>query len=244
MSRKSLITIFALPGFLLVLGILNTSLVGKASTNIINVTKATKAFFDPDIDQITMYQELLKTPGLSSDVRNSLEGKLQVISRLATDRADAILNPPNTSVVRTPGSTSVINTYKIPDGINNSTDSPLPRNVVTVLNSWRKTAENRYYLVYAGFLWHDTEQGVIFLLNPSTHNFIQYNTPGSSGGVRVIEERGAIIVLQSTKGTLYYFDAAAEEYVNAEGTPLPTNTPLPPTATPIITTSTPFSPYP
>jgi hypothetical protein len=101
------------------------------------------------------------------------------------------------------------------------------------------------YLVYAGFLTQDSQQGAILVLHPSTHDFKQYNTPDISGGVRVVEERGNTIVLQSTKSVLFYFDIDKEQFVDINGAPIQTNTPLPLTPSPIInSTPTPMSPYP
>ncbi len=245
MSRKLQIVILTMVGFLVVLAILKMPLVSRAMTNILPDLVATKEPIDPYIDQIKAYQEELQRTDLSSETRNLIEEKLNTISILATQRAEGKARQPTRQVSMLATSTIEVASIKLPDGIDDHPSVPFSESIVTVLNSWRKTTNDRYYLVYAGYLTQDSQQGAILVLHQSTHDFKQYNTPDSSGGVRVIEEKGTVIILQSDKGTLFYFDVAKEQFVDSNGTPIPTNTPLPPTSTPIISsTPTTMSPYP
>jgi hypothetical protein len=245
MKRKLQIVVLTLAGFFLVLVILKMPFVSKAMTNILPALAATKEPIDPYIGQIESYQDELRRTDLSNETQNLIREKLRIASLMATQWAEGKLNQParEFSLLATPPID--VAGIKLPDGIDNHPSVPFSEYEVTVLNSWRKTADNHYYLVYAGFLTHDPQQGAILVYHRSTHDFEQYNTPEKSGGVRVIEEKGAIIVLQSTKGNLFYFDAAREQFVDADGILVVTNTPLPPTPTPfVIYTQTPSSPYP
>jgi hypothetical protein len=246
MSRKFHTAISIVVGILVVLVILKMSLASRAMTNLLPGSITTKEPMDPYIDEIKAYQDELKRTDLSSATRNLIEEKLSTISMMATQRAKRGATQPiirQASMQATP--TIEVAGMRLPDGIDNHPSVPFSESVVTVLNSWRKTTDNRYYLVYAGFLTQDSQQGAILVFHPSTHGFKQYNTPENSGGVRVVEEKGTTITLQSAKGILFYFDVAREQFGDLKGVPIPTNTPMAPTPTTIISfTLTPVLAYP
>jgi hypothetical protein len=245
MSRKFHIAISIVVGILVVLVILKMPLASRAMANLLPGSITTKEPIDPYIDEIKAYQDELKRTDLSSETRNLIEEKLSTISMMATQRAKREATQPirQASIQATP--TIEVAGMRLPEGIDNHPSVPFSESVVTVLNSWRKTTDNRYYLVYAGFLTQDSRQGAILVFHPSTHGFKQYNTPNNSGGVRVVEEKGTTITLQSTKGILFYFDVAREQFGDSKGIPIPTNTPMAPTPTTIVNfTPTPILAYP
>ena len=246
MSRKLQIAILTVIGLSVVLTVLKIPLVSRTMTNILPDLTVTKEPIDPYLDQIIAYQDELQRTDLSSETRNLINEKLNTILILATQRAEGKLSNPTRQVSLRATTIIEVASIKLPNGIDNHPSIPFSESVVTILNSWRKTTEDRYYLVYAGFLSQDSQQGAILVLQPSTHDFKQYNTPDNSGGVKVVEEKDNIIVLQSTKrDLLYFFNIDKEQFVDINGKLIPTNTSLPPSPTPIIrSTSTPMSPYP
>lgn len=245
MSRKPKLVILTVAGIIVALVIMNTPLTSKALTDILPGSFATNESIDPYIEQIKAYQVELQKTDLSSETRNLIEEKLTTISIMATQRAEGKVNQTTRQVSSQATPTIEEASFKLPDGIDNHPSIPISESVVTVLNSWRKTTESRYYLVYAGFLTQDSRQGIILVLHPSTHEFMQYNTPDISGGVRVIEEKDTILTLQSAKGVLFYFDVSRELFIDSNGIPIPTNTLMPLPPTPIISsTPTLISPYP
>jgi hypothetical protein len=245
MSRKLQIIILTVVGLLVLAAILKMSLVSRAMTNILPDFVSTKEPIDPYMDQIKTYQSELQRTDLSSETKNLIEEKLNTVSMMATQRAEGKVNQIPRQVSMQAPPTIEVASIKLPDGIDNHPSIPFSESVVTVLNSWRKTTGNRYYLVYAGFLTQDSQQGAILVLHSSTHDFKQYNTPLNSGGVRIVDEKGTTIILQSAKGILFYFDTAREQFVDSNGIPIPTDTSMPPTPTPITgSTPTPVSPYP
>jgi len=233
--------IWAIIGILVVLALLITPLASRAMTNMWSNTIATKEPIDPYVDQIKAYQDELQRKDLSTDTRNLTEEKLKTISMMATQRADGKTRQPTRQVVMQPTPSIEVSGFKLPDGIDNHPSIPFSEAIVTVLNSWRKTTVDRYYLVYAGFLTQDIQQGAILVLQPKTYNFKQYNLPKNSGGVSVVEEKGTILILQSNKDALYYFDVNKEQFVDSKGTPIPTSIPTERSPAP---TSTSISPYP
>ena len=238
MSRKIQIVVMIVIGVLVVIAILNVPLVSMAMTNISSGLLATKEPIDPYIDQIQAYQAELQRTDLSSETRNLIEEKFNTISMMATQRVDGKASqlPRQVSQQATP--TLEVASIKLPDGIDNHPSIPFSESVVTILNSWRKTTNDHYYLVYAGFLTQDSQQGAILVHHPSTHDFKQYNIPDHSGGVKIVNEKGTIIMLQSFKGNLFYFDVVREQFVDANGAPIPTSTPI------IKSTPTIINPYP
>jgi hypothetical protein len=245
MSRKLQIVILTVVGILVVLVIMKMPLASKAMTTMLPGLLATEEPIDPYIDEIKWFQDELQSTDLSDEARNLIEAKLNMVSIEATQRVEGITRAPTRPVSMPETPANQVFGMKLPDGIDDHPSAPFSESVVTVLNSWRKTTDDRYYLVYAGFLTQDTQQGAILVFHPSVHHFQQYNTPDNSGGVRVVEEKGTTIILQSTQGILFYFDVAKEQYVDSNGTPIPTNTTMPPTPTQIINSYPyPIPPYP
>jgi hypothetical protein len=231
MSRKSQITFLIIAGILIMLAILSIPLLNRSDSNIVQDSQPTNAYTDLFKHTIEELQSELQRTDISVEYRNFLEKKLISISTVATEWAEA--TPTNIEGVR------------LPDGIDNIPSGPFSESVFTTVNSWRKTTPDRYYLVYAGFLTRDAGQGAVYVLHPDISYFILYITPDRRGAVRVVEESGTTITLQSTEGVLFYFDAVHEQFVDAQGTPIPTSTPLPATPTPFNDSpSTPIPIYP
>jgi len=237
MSRKYLYSIIALLGILVLAVMLKTPLTSKAMMNILPGLRATKEHIDPDMGEIKAFEAELQRTDLSSEARNLITEKLNTIALMATQRAVGLANRPTRPafIVATP--TMEFAGFKLPDGIDDHPSVPISESVVTIFNSWRKTTAERYFLVYAGVLTQDSQQGAVLVLHPSTHDFKQFNTPTKSGGVRVVEENGLVITLQSTKGILFYFDAFNEQFMDINGKPIPTNEPISPTSVPIISST-------
>lgn len=245
MTRKPQIVILIVVVIIVALVIVTTPLASKALSEILPGSFATKESIDPYKEQIIAFQDELQKTDLSSETRSLIEEKLTSISMMATQRAAGKVNQPTRQVPSLATPTIEVASSKLPDGIDDHPSVPISESVVTVLNSWRKTTESQYYLVYAGFLTQESQQGAILVLHPWSHEFMQYNTPNMSGGVRVVGEKGTIITLQSAEGVQFNFDVARELFIDSNGAPVPTNTVMPLTPSPIIRfTPTSISPYP
>jgi hypothetical protein len=229
MSRKLLISILALLGILSLVVILKTPLAGKAMARFLPNLRTTEERFDPYKDEIAIMEKELQRTDLSSEERQFLLDKFSSEFLSATQRAKGLENRPTRPafIIATP--TNDTGGYKIPDGIDDHPSVPISESVVTVINSWRKTTEGRYFLVFAGVLTTDSKQGAILILH-TNYRFYQYNTPTKNGGVKVIAENGTVITLQSTDGTIFYFDASQETFIDENGKPIPVNTIASPTS--------------
>jgi hypothetical protein len=236
MSQKLQIAVLFALLLLFMLAVLKMALAGRAMAYLLPNPIVTKEPIDPYIDQIKAYQNELAQNDLSNETRNLVKERLGMISRMATQRAGGKVLPPTREVTIQATPVIEINSKRLPDGIDNHPSVPFSESVVTVVNSWRKTTANRYYLIYAGYLSRDKQQGAFLVLDPNTYAFRQYTVLDPGGAVKIIKENGVTILLQSAGGNLYYFDAAREQFVDSNGAPVPTSV--------VSSTPTPGSLYP
>ncbi len=229
MSRKLLISILAIIGIIGLVVIFQAPLAGKPVARILPGFYATEEPFDPYKDEIAIMEKELQRTDLSDEERQFLLDKFSSEFLMATQRAKGLENHPTRPAFFVETPTNDTGGHKIPDGIDDHPSVPISESVVTVLNSWRKTTDDRYFLVFAGVLTNDPKQGAILILHVN-HRFYQYNTPTKNGGVKVITENGTVITLQSTDGTIFYFDASKEIFVDKNGKPIPVVTIASPTS--------------
>jgi hypothetical protein len=222
LSRKLLVFVLVLLCIIGMVIMFKTPLSGEAMVNLFPGLRATKEPIDPDMDEIRFFESQLQRTDISVEERNLLTEKLKTSFLMATQRAIGNENRPTRPefIIATP--TNDLGGFRFPDGIDDHPSVPISESVVTVINSWRKTTEGRYFLVFAGVLTNDAKQGAILILHKYT--FFQYNTPTKNGGVKVIAENGTVITLQSTDGTIFHFDAFHEIFVDENGKPVPLST--------------------
>lgn len=119
---------------------------------------------------------------------------------------------------------------------------------IEVENAWVGSVGGRIVTVWAGALVSDPSQGVVQVIyeypgQPISPFFL---TADKHGSVHVASEQNNRLVLISTDGTTYYFDAPGLAFASSINEPIPTATP-PATYTPIVIpayTSQPVAPYP
>lgn len=123
-----------------------------------------------------------------------------------------------------------------------------------VMSNWVENLDNgkRRLFVYTGELagpgGEETPQGVIVVQvwqisvkdNLATTDLIgqaEYQTPVQAGSVRIVDARSERLVLQSTNGTVFYFDVPSRQFVpSLVWTPTPS--PISPIATPTLPPTT------
>ena len=187
------------------------------------------------IGAIQSFQTQLQSTDISDIARTEIQVKLNSIYMMSTQRAEVLVPPPTRQATFVPATSGVIG-YRHPDGVNNTPSAPFSRLVFTPLNSWQKTIPGGLYLVYIGYMTQDPEQGAVYVFHLNPHGYSLYITPDRHGAVKAIAENGTVITVESTDGTLYYFDAATEQFINEQGTPFP--------ATPTPFNSSPSTPIP
>lgn len=233
MSRKfRLVLLFG--GLLLLLALLGWPLVTRAMSGLLATPAPTPVAVDPYKDQIATLQEELRRTDLTDETRRLEEEKLARFARMATQRvAGGSIQAPRPTGSLTPAGTPIAG-IRLPDGIDDHPSVPFSEEDLSVTNSWRKTTPDRSYLVFAGHLAQDPEQGALLVFHPATHTFVPYLTPQRSGGVKIVAETGTLITLESASGLRFYFEAAREQFVDSRGTPLPTPKSSLPTGTALV----------
>jgi hypothetical protein len=105
-----------------------------------------------------------------------------------------------------------------PTGITNGPNS-LPSEFYIVRNGWQYNLSDIHYIVYAGAIRSDPEQGFITV---STINLVtnigtsqtDYMTPTKAGAIQVTGAEGSRLTLEAADGTRFYFDVATRQWVN------------------------------
>jgi len=204
-----------------------------------------------EVQQILEYEEILKRDNLSDEDRKRLENKIEILSRVATERAIA---KEVTAVYQfpTPDARPIATR---PTGLREGGSSDFHAWEAVIQNRWSQYGNNNEHItVYAGELGSEMEypgRGVIFVLRlPSAAisgaSFNRYLLPEGTGWVRISEVKGDILILTSKEEETFYFNISAQQFVSALTDAPPTVTPLP-TPLPLATIgppTTPASPYP
>ena len=190
-------------------------------------------------DEIDRLEKALQSPGLSEEEREDLLSSLKSVAAEATHRASGhVISTQKAAGVYTPPARKEVfipteepaTSIKIPDGIDNDPFIPLPifgyDKHTKVLNSWKKTAEEGYFLVYAGYMTDDQKQGMVLIQTNDSIFFSRYLTPKRSGPVRIVAEHNLYLTLQAENGDIFYFDASGERFIDSLDAP--TVTPAPP----------------
>jgi hypothetical protein len=236
MKKNNQIIILSSIGALILIATMSIFLLNKAKINIAQASKPTVERVDPYKNDIEFYQSMLQSTNLPSEAATYYQRRLNIIGYAATQRSAGLTAIPYITITIPPRPTDVIG-FKLPDGIDNHPGFSFRQNVFRVVNEWRKTTPNHFYAVFAGYLNDDDQQGAVYVLQPNLA-FNLYISPDRRGSVRVIAENDTTITLESTDGTLFYFDAATEQFVDAQGTPFP------PTPTPFNSSPSTPIPYP
>jgi hypothetical protein len=183
--------------------------------------------------EIEFFEEELKNPQLSPEVRQVLQDKLDIVKSEATQWAHGSQHPgTHGEKANPPIPTLTGGSHRLPDGIDNDPIIPqaLPAydNVSKINNAWRKTTPTRYYLVYAGYLATDRKQGMVLVFQLSNGALHQYLTPRKSGPVRIVKEAWPYLILESESGDTFYFDPTGERFIDSLNAPTlaPTQTPI------------------
>jgi hypothetical protein len=205
-------------------------------------------FFVQDLQE---EEEALKGKNLSDEMRHSLETKVAIDGRMATQWAiyeKTTPIPPTYEIQNFPSPT-------FPTGLQEGGTSDFHTWEAIIHNSWSQYENNNeWVLVYAGELGYGAEypgRGVVFVLRETGQgrggHENEYMLPEGTGWVRISEVKGDYLVLTSKEGKIFYFYLPGQQFVPSLADVAPTVTPLP-TSRPLPTVGPPptksLSPYP
>lgn len=200
---------------------------------------------------LRMYEEALKKDNLSPEMRDSLETKIEIYRRVATEIEISrhITRTPQPAVTR-----RYLPTATLFVGLREGGSSDFHNWEAIIHNIWRQYGNNsEHIVVYAGELGSETKypgRGVVYVLRVNSAGRggtrKEYLLPEGTGWVRISEVKGDILVLTSKEGDTFYFYVPGQQFVSTLMDTAPTVTPLP-TPGPLSTRgprSTLASPYP
>ena len=204
-----------------------------------------------EVQVLREYEEALKKDNLSPETRNSLETKIEIYRRVATEIEISrhITVTPEPAITR-----RFLPTATLFVGLREGGSSDFHTWEAVIQNIWSQYANNHEHItVYAGELGSQTKypgRGVLYVVRRTAAgrggNRNEYLLPEGTGWVRISEVKGDILVLTSKEGKTFYFYLPAQQFVSSLTDTAPTVTPLP-TPGPISTLtprSTLASPYP
>jgi hypothetical protein len=180
------------------------------------------------------YQEMLKGKNLSEEGRQSLETKVAMYGRIATQWAIYEKVTPNPA----PRPTYELRHFPTPTfstGLFEGGTSDFHSFAALIQNSWAQFVNNNeYVIVYAGELGSATEypgRGVVIVRRETGQGRWgrdnEYMLPEGTGWVRISEIKGDYLVLTSKEGKTFYFYVPGQQLVPSLTDVVPTVTPLP-----------------
>jgi hypothetical protein len=108
-------------------------------------------------------------------------------------------------------------------------------------NHWKGMLNGRFVFVFAGAWVSDPNQGFLAVYSARRPVWGYYPTATKSGALRIMEEKDDVLVIQSARGEVFYFNVLLQQYVTSLEKDAPTITPLP---TSTSTETPPPYPYP
>ena len=191
-------------------------------------------------DEIKTYREMLNG-ALDEQTRRSIEEKLAMAERVATEQAKGQPAPKN------PDQTPELIPVKDPifqPGIFEGQAGEFKPSQAKIQNRWQGIVNGDYVIVFAGSLGSDSEQGIIYVQQISSNKrsttWTSYPTPERRGSVRIVQAEIFRLVLDTGNGNTFYFDVPAQRYLSSLTEIVSTITPI---STPLPTTA-PVTPYP
>jgi hypothetical protein len=145
-------------------------------------------YISPLENDINTYREMLNNGHPDEQMRRSLEEKLAMTERLATQMAPG--QPP-----RNPDQTPELFPYTAPPfqtGIIVGQGAEFRPSEARIQNRWLGIVNGEYVVVFAGSPANDPEQGILYIrwIDPDTRGTTgggSYPTPEKSGSVRIVQ---------------------------------------------------------
>lgn len=236
MKNKKLLWVITL-GFLVIFGFVGYRIVLGALESDSSTERSP--------DEIEYLQQALTQENLDEEMRQSIEEKLAIEERIATQQAleNLATKPLDPSDAR-PSS--------IPDpprvtGIIENPSVPFYSGDVHINNAWQELVNGYYITVYAGSLAEDPTQGIVIIIREYPDFILSDRlfTSEKAGSLRIITVDGLRLLLQTENKQSFYFDVPAVRFVSSLEEIVSTAT-IGPTITPasLFPESSPYPPPP
>jgi hypothetical protein len=165
---------------------------------------------------VNSYPQILLQPGLSAQMKSSLQEKLIDARRLLSDKAAGDAHPASKDPALAPAA-PVVGDSGFPIGIFDGAGGVIHSWEGTITNHWQDTIGSDFVIVSAGVSADDPTQGMLMVLRVSgdraTYNRQVILSPQKSGALNVVSSNGPILTLSSASGTQFTFDAVTNTFI-------------------------------
>jgi hypothetical protein len=219
MKTKKLIRRYRIPmtvvGLIVVLGITlffslrGSSAAREAALLAQQQPTATSSLIFPEVNQLLGD---LNNQVLSGEARDSLEEKLRMAERMASEQAaGASLEKKEKNPPPLPQAPALIaNPLTIPDQIFEGSQGMIRPSTAEILNCWQGARGGRVLQVFAGASADHPEQGllIVFIEDPQQAKMttIAVDSPAKNGALRILEVKENIMTLQAGDGSQVPFN--------------------------------------
>ena len=202
----------------------------------------TETLYNPDAHIIQFMEEELKN-ALDEETRKQIEGKLAILYREATARADAYQNIPRAPRNPNAPTPSIVIEEEKQTGIIEDPFIAIPLRVFQPTNAWQEKIGDSWVHVTAGIFTKEPSQGVLYVdfYGGPSHIGKFVPMPTKDGAVRIVDAIDYRLTLETEGGSKYYYDVPGLSFVSSLDEVVPTITPQPAKDSP---TGTPVPPYP
>lgn len=158
----------------------------------------------PEEREIAELRKELENKDLSDQMRKSLEEKLEIAERVATQRVSG--RPASKDPDKMPTLIPVTDPPP-PTGIIDKIPELFYSRGVKIVNLWQDYVNDELIQVAAGALTNDPSQGIVIVRNLTTQiGDKYYEIPNNTGTVYVEAAIGNRLTLETSQGETYFFD--------------------------------------
>ena len=167
----------------------------------------------PELAQIATLQSALDSGQGDALVRASLQEKLQMAVRIATQQAQALLVTPEVGPQEgvTPYPTPVFETLLF-----EGSEGLVQPSTASVQNGWQGTVDGTRLQLFAGAAADDPRQGVLILVTFDTaaggRSMAVFTAPQKQGWLRIVSVQDGLFELISEDGLTSYYDLRSGEF--------------------------------
>jgi hypothetical protein len=169
---------------------------------------------DPPQARIETLQTALQEPRLDAQARQSLQEKLDMAVRIATQKAVAAEVTPVQSMDQ--ATSTPYPTPNLEAGIFEGSDGIIRPSQAAVQNGWQGSLDGNIVQVFAGADAVDATRGVLIVISPASgqtgRTMKVYSAPEPHGWLRIEAAVDGIFDLVSEDGVRYQFNLRSETY--------------------------------
>ena len=166
----------------------------------------------PEMTEIALYRQSLQSGDIDEQTRLSIQEKLDMAIRIATQIAESSAVQPLGNVP----TLIMMTDPPVPTGIFEGDEGIFRPGEVTINNYWQNVIGDEIIQVFAGSSGRESGTGIVVVAVTSADRMqtvFEKLTPASTiGSLRIVSEQGGIIRLKATNGLELLFDVGNREF--------------------------------